>query len=281
MTPEPEKNTSPKHPYQRLQLQLAQLIHSVPAGDKLPSEPDLAKQMGVSRATLREAMRAFEGQGLIRRRQGVGTFVAGQAHVLESGLEVLESIETMAQKISLDVSVGDLDVRQIPATPEQGVLLQIEAGATLVQISRVILAENRPVAFLVDVLPQDVLSKEDLKNGFTGSVLDFLLKRGEPALSGASTTLVPEAAQAEIARALEIQRSDVLLSFTATLYTTTGRVVDLSSSYFLPGYFKFHVVRRLPGEVHQPVRFIDLERKVPKIYDSPVDPVSPLQTNSI
>ena len=65
-------------PFQRLQADLAKLIADTPAGSRLMSEPDLAKQMGVSRATLHEAMRTFETQGLIRRRQGSGTYVVGK-----------------------------------------------------------------------------------------------------------------------------------------------------------------------------------------------------------
>jgi GntR family transcriptional regulator len=97
--------SSSSHPYERLQASLANLIAMTPPGDKLPTEPLLARQLGVSRATLREAMRAFEGQGLIRRKQGVGTFVVGQAPVIETGLEVLESIESMSERIHLKVSM--------------------------------------------------------------------------------------------------------------------------------------------------------------------------------
>jgi GntR family transcriptional regulator len=46
---------------------------------------------------------------------------------------------------------------------------------------------------------------------------------------------------------LEVQRGDVLLKFISTLYTASGKIVDYSSSYFLPGYFKFHIVRRVGG----------------------------------
>ena len=74
-------------PFQRLQVDLAALIERTPAGSRLISEPDLAKQLGVSRATLREAMRTFETQGLIRRRQGAGTFVVGKVPVIDAGLE--------------------------------------------------------------------------------------------------------------------------------------------------------------------------------------------------
>jgi GntR family transcriptional regulator len=44
---------------------------------------------------------------------------------------------------------------------------------------------------------------------------------------------------------LEIQRDDVLLLFTARLFDDQSRVIDYSLSYFLPGYFRFHVIRRL------------------------------------
>ena len=102
-------------PFQRLQADLAKLIADTPPGSRLTSEPELAKQMGVSRATLREAMRTFETQGLIRRRQGSGTYKVDKFQVIEAGLEVLESLETMARRMNLEVSVSDLSIEQIDA----------------------------------------------------------------------------------------------------------------------------------------------------------------------
>jgi GntR family transcriptional regulator len=48
-----------------------------------------------------------------------------------------------------------------------------------------------------------------------------------------------------VAKALEIQRGDVLLHFSSLLYNASGAVVDYSLTYFIPGYFNFHVVRRV------------------------------------
>ncbi len=233
------------HPFQRLQNELAKLIQESNAGDRLPAEPELAKKMGVSRATLREAMRTFEGQGLVRRRQGVGTFVVGQLKVIETGLEVLESIETLAHRIGLPVSMGAVEVSEIKASYDEGDAMHISEGTPLVKVARVINAEGRPVAYLTDVLPKNILSESALKAGFTGSVLDLMLKNGSPRLSKSFTDIQAVSASAEIAKKLEIQRGDVLLLFIAHLYDENGVVVDYSSSYFLPGYFRFHVVRRV------------------------------------
>ncbi|MHB0924519.1 MAG: GntR family transcriptional regulator [Bellilinea sp.] len=233
------------HPYQRLQIELAELIEKTPPGERLLSEPMLAQQLHVSRATLREAMRAFEGQGLIRRRQGIGTFVVGRATVIESGLEVLQSIETMADSINLKVTMGALHINQIESDEKLANGLKVEVNTPLIKVERVILGDNRPVAFLVDILPENVLTPAELEVGFNGSVLDLLLQRGSPNLLKSYTEINAVAAPTDIARALEIQRGDVLLMFQAYLYDDLGRAVNFSKSYFIPGYFRFHVLRKV------------------------------------
>jgi GntR family transcriptional regulator len=230
---------------QRLHDNLARLINAAEPGHRLPSEPDLAQQLGVSRATLREAMRTFETQGLIRRRQGSGTFVTHPSMVIETGLEVLESIETLAQRIGLPVSMGQLKIDQRCATAEEGKALDLADGAEVVQIARVIHAEGRPVAYLVDTLPINVLNQSELEAGFTGSVLDLLLHSGTPSLISSRTEINAVTASTDVSRAMGIQRGDVLLRFNSYLYALDGRVVDFSFSYFLPGYFRFHVIRRV------------------------------------
>jgi GntR family transcriptional regulator len=233
-------------PFQRLQADLAQLIDRTPAGQRLPSEPDLAKQLGVSRATLRDAMRTFETQGLVRRRQGSGTFVVGKSQVLDSGLEVLESLETMASRLGLAISVSNLSVEQLAADEKTAGNLDLAVGAPLLRVRRVICADGRPVAYFVDILPEAVLRMDDLPADFRGSVLDVLLQRGD-ALTVSRADISATNAVADVAKALEIQRGDVLLQFVSKLYAGDGHVLDYSTSYFIPGYFRFHVVRRVGG----------------------------------
>ena len=234
-----------QYPFRRLQAELATLLGSLPAESRLPSEPELARRMGVSRATLREAMRAFEGQGLIRRRQGVGTFVVAKVPVIDSGLEVLESIEAIAQRTGMPVNMGELQVQQVSADEEHAKALNVPVGTLLTRVARVIYTDSRPIAFLEDTLPADILTTAEIESGFTGSVLDLLLRRGDPKLAQSRTDIRAIGATHKVARALQIQRDAVLLHFVAYLYSRDGRVVDYSFSYFLPGYFRFHVVRKV------------------------------------
>ena len=231
--------------FQRLHQELADIIATTPAGEKLKSEPELAAQLGVSRATLREAMRSFEGQGLIRRRQGVGTFVLDQKQNIESGLEILESIETQATRLGMDVKMGYLGINKITAGPDLSQKLNIREDATVVKISRVIWVSDHPVAYLIDILPENILSDDDLEKGFTGSVLDLIIKRGTFDLSHSKTYISAVPASSDIAKKVQLQRGDVMQKFEAYLIETSGRIIDYSESYFVPGFFKFHVIRKI------------------------------------
>ncbi len=231
-------------PFQRLQADLAKLIERTPPGQRLLNEPELAKQMGVSRATLREAMRTFETQGLIRRRQGSGTYVVGKVPVIDAGLEVLESLDTMARRMKLPITISDLRIEQVNADAETATGLGVAAGTRLTYIRRVIRADGRPAAYLIDILPATILDPGELPADFSGSVLDYLIARGDKlgvsrAVIGATNAL------ADVAKPLEIQRDDVLLRFESQLFDAKGVVVDYSVSYFIPGYFNFHVNRRV------------------------------------
>lgn len=233
-------------PFQRLQADLAKLINKTAPGKRLLNEPALSKQLGVSRATLREAIRTFEVQGLIRRKQGSGTYVVGRIKPIESGLEVLESIEKIAKRQGMQTAVSDLVVETIAMDEELKPLFKVSANSKLTQVRRIIRAEGRPVAYLVDILPENVLSVDDLPNNFNGSVLDFLLKRGDKLVQSRADVSAIDAT-AEVAKQLEIQRDNVLLHFQSQLFNNAGKMVDYSLSYFIPGYFHFHVVRKVIG----------------------------------
>jgi GntR family transcriptional regulator len=190
-------------------------------------------------------MRTFETQGMIYRRQGSGTFVIHPSQIFESGLEVLESIDTLAKRINLPISVSEIKVDHRRANDEEVQALSLPPGAQVIWLKRIILVEQHPIAYLVDILPDEILNRTELESKFSGSVLDLLIQRGTPSLSSSRCEINAVPAPTEVSRALHIQRGDVLLRFVAYLYTAAGRVIDYSFSYFIPGYFKFHVFRRI------------------------------------
>ena len=215
------------------------------ANGMLPSETDLSQRFEVSRATIREALSQLEQRGVVIRRHGVGTFIAPQAPRIDAGLEELESLETLARRIGLKTQMGDPVIEERTPTPVEIKCLQLNAEIPILSVSRVIRAGERPVAYLVDVIPTTVLRQQDLDHTFRGSVLDLMIQRKDLSLSHSRTDILIESADETIARKLHLQPGEPLHKLKAQLYTRDGRVVDYSQSYFVPGYFHFHVIRRV------------------------------------
>lgn len=228
------------------------ILASIEAGDLarpgdglLPSEAELSLRYDVSRATVREALSRLEQRGVIVRRHGVGTFVNVQRPLIESGLERLESLDTLARRMGMKTQMEDLIIEERKTSDNEAEHLKIVAGSPVLAVSRVIRIDDKPVAYLIDIVPTEILAKSELVDNFAGSVLDIFLKRGRPALSHSLTEIVMEDARDAVARHLHLRRGETLLKLDAQLFSADGRVVDYSRSYFVPGFFRFHVVRRI------------------------------------
>lgn len=234
-------------PYIQVEEAVAAMIAPMQPGDQLPTEPALAKCLGVSRATLREALRTFVERGILVRRQGVGTFVASRIPILEAGLEILESLDHMAQRLGLTTEVAHLESIERWATAAElnGLGLSEMQPVEVLAVDRVIIVGDEPVADLRDVTPLAYLRQADLDNTFNGSVLDLLLKRNYLMLSTSRTEIIAEEAEGRHAVRLNVKRGAALLKLTAQLYTYDEKIVDYSISYFVPGHYKFHVIRKV------------------------------------
>ncbi len=215
------------------------------ANGLLPSETELGQRYSVSRATIREALSQLEQRGVVLRRHGVGTFVAPVARKIDAGLEELQSLDTLAQRSGLETRMGQPAIEERAATEEELECLQAPAGTRVLSVARVILTGKRPIAYLVDIVPATVLSRRDLARDFRGSVLDLFTRRDDLPLSHSHTDILIESAGEAIARKLRLEPGEPLHKLAAQLFTRDGRVIDYSLSYFVPGYFHFHVIRRV------------------------------------
>ncbi|WP_035351351.1 FadR/GntR family transcriptional regulator [Fictibacillus gelatini] len=87
--------------------QLASLIESGqwPLNEKIPPEPELVEQLGVSRNTIREAVRALIHTGMLEARQGDGTYVRSQTDfgaAMERRLQKSDLLEIMEVRSCLE-----------------------------------------------------------------------------------------------------------------------------------------------------------------------------------
>ena len=130
------------------------------AGARLPSEPELAAELQVSRATLREALRAMELEGLLRRRQGSGTFVAEHPRMATS-LDVNFGVTDAIRAAGMTAGIVDGRHWVEPAPAGEAALLALEPGQDMLVIERVRTAEGKPVVLSRDLFPSRLVEGAD------------------------------------------------------------------------------------------------------------------------
>ncbi len=220
------------------------------AGDRIPPETELVAALGVSRVTVRAGLARLVERGLLERRRGSGTFLVrppGGAR-LRSGLERLETYTVHAERLGLELDCEALDVEDVGATPGEAAALEVPEGSPLVRVSRVLLMEGKPAAWMVDVVPESVLGAEEIRERFRpdAMLLDLLVSEGVPV--GFSQMFIEAAMLGPVdpvGGKLRLKEPSAALLLTQTMYLADGRPVQWSRDTFLPGNLNLHVVREL------------------------------------
>ncbi len=222
------------------------------AGDRIPPEAALVEDLGVSRVTVRSGLARLVERGMLERRQGSGTFLIRppEGARLQPGLERLETYTVHAGRLGLKLGSTNLRVEAVGADAEEAAALELSVGSPLVRVSRVLLVEGKPAAWMVDVVPAGVVSVERVRERFRpdAMVLDLLVSEGVPVGFGQlSIEAVLIAPDHPIGGRLGLTAPVAALSLTQTMHLTGGRPVQWSRDTFLPGNLDLRVVRELFG----------------------------------
>lgn len=112
---------------------------------QLPSESQLGKRFSVSRITIRRALQTVENEGLIYRRQGLGSFVRGKT--VEQGLVRLTDFVEDMRLAGILASSRVIATEHESADAETATALSVEAGTPVVRLDRLRLGDGEPIAF--------------------------------------------------------------------------------------------------------------------------------------
>jgi GntR family transcriptional regulator len=220
------------------------------AGDRIPPEAELVGSLGVSRVTVRAGLARLVDRGLLERRQGSGTFLvrppAGAR--LQAGLERLETYTVHAARLGLKLDSRSLYIESVGAEPDEAAVLEVPEGSPLARVSRVLLVEGNPAAWMVDVVPESVIDVRKVRERFRpdAMMLDLLVSEGVPVgFSQMRIEAIVLDSDIPVGDKLGLRTPSAALALTQTMYLTDGSPVQWSRDTFLPGHLHLHVVREL------------------------------------
>ena len=216
-------------------------------GSQLPPEMELLQMMGISRTTLREALRILEEQRFIRKRRGRGTFVMERAIIKDMSRNF--GITEMILQAGYTPGTRDFNIHLDKASKTLAEKLGIPDGAMTVVIERVRTANHTPVVWTRDIMPQNYLGNwTPTTTELDGvSLYECLERYANIRIVNGMASFTPVQAGRELAEKLSIQRNALLLLIEQVDNDQNGRPVLYSAEYHLTDKFNFIIHRKGPA----------------------------------
>ena len=126
--------------------------HVYPPGGRLPAESELARELGVSRATIRTVLTKFAAEGLILRKQGDGTYVNERIREVDTRYGGLWDFSRLIGANGYAAAIEPLSIEQRAPTPAEAAALGLPAAQPVVALVRLFLADDRPVIYAPNVI---------------------------------------------------------------------------------------------------------------------------------
>lgn len=252
MTPEPLA-AGPMPLYQQLKQRLRVEIArgDYKPGDRLPAEPELIQQFGVSRITVRQALSDLASEGLVVRRHGKGTFVAERPipHELVRLTDFVEDMELAGLAPSSRV----LNFTREPASTAVALALVLPVETEVVRIDRLRLADDNPIAYDTTWLPLRygaLLKESELSAETIYHVLEA--RYGIPVEQGVFS-FTAAVADASLAQALQVELGTALLVIERVSYTRNDDPVYVQRRYYRTDRVQYRAtLQRRTGQAGEP-----------------------------
>lgn len=233
--------------YYEIEQALRARIAALEPDEPLPSDAQLCAEFGVSRMTARNAVQRLVQEGLVYRVPGRGTFVADGGSHRHAG-KLIGFTDEMRRRGRVPAS-RLIERRLRRATQAERRRMRLPAGAKVVSVRRVRLADGQPIAVEHAVLPEAVAEHVLGADLESGSLHAALVEAGRPPSAGRGTIVV-ESATADDARLLGVKRATPLLVERRLIVDQSGNALELTESRYAAGRYAIDVdfVVVSPGE---------------------------------
>jgi len=213
------------------------------AGERMPSEPALSKDLRLSRASVRGALAHLENEGLVSRRHGSGTWVNSVRPLVRS-LHLNAGSDALIRSRGGTPGIAEMSWRQIEAPADVAERLSITPGTAVIHLYRVRTSDGVPVIVEYDYFPASLLPEAAVTLG--SSLYSFLSDVCGVDVTFGIANLEPVLVGEELAPVFGVDAAQLCLLIRQVDYDANERAVSYSSEHHLASAFDFQLVRQGP-----------------------------------
>lgn len=205
--------------------------------DQIPTENEFCEALGISRPTVRQALKELINEGLLTRRKPLGTFVS-QPKIDSYFFEQLASFMDEMKMLGLTPSTKLLSIQKEEATTEIKQALQLKDD-TVLHLSRLRFANNEPMVIVDTYLPYFMFPKLEQEDFETNSLYALLESKYNCIIQSVNRTIEATLATDEMAKLLDIPKHSAICTTTTTSYNQNDIPIEYSIAQYRGDRNKF------------------------------------------
>jgi GntR family transcriptional regulator len=214
-----------------------------PPGSRFPSEIELAHMLGISRVTLREGLRHLEEDGLIVRRHGIGTYVRNVAVKLISPLEQNLGLSEVISRSGFKPGLQGLNIRRGKADKYISQKLILGNRKNVVYVERIRTADEVPLVFTMDAIPEFVLAGQELTDDLGSSIYKFLEDRCGQQIMYGDARIETVKADSNLSKRLSVPINSVMILLEEIDYNQHNQPILFTREFYAKYVVEFTVRR--------------------------------------
>jgi GntR family transcriptional regulator len=211
--------------------------------NQLPTEKILAEKFNVSRATIRSALQSLEDENVIKKQQGVGTFLTHKNLQLKMRIDKIKGFYQLLSDSGYEASIREEGVFQESIKKKISKQLNVSGDSEVLIVQRTLLGDGKPAIHLCEYMPVASLTSkpkvEDLPDSIFEISEQFLSQRIEYSIS----EIIPSIVDGDMMKALGLPMGNPILRLEEIHFNRNNEPLIFSEVFVNDHIIRFNLIR--------------------------------------
>ncbi|MCD4672406.1 MAG: GntR family transcriptional regulator [Anaerolineaceae bacterium] len=210
---------------------------------RLPSESELAAELGVSRATIRTALARLGAEGLVSRKQGDGTYINQRILDVQTHIGEIWEFTRLIRVRGYEPTIIPLGIQQRPARKYEAEALCLAPLDEVFSVNRLFLADEKPFVLSENVMTLSLFCTDEMNLDATYSLHEFTERYCGQSIAYAIARIGSVVATPELAGHLRVNVGFPLLHDVETFYNKDEQPLIYANNYYNDKVIEMRLIR--------------------------------------
>lgn len=211
--------------------------------NQLPTEKILSEKFKVSRSTIRSALQSLEDDGVIKKQQGVGTFLTHENFLLKMRIDKVKGFYQLIRDTGHEPSIREEGIFQEPIDIKISKKLNVPDNTEVLVAKRTLLGDGKAAIHLREYIPVNLLIQMPSDSELPDSIFEiseqFLSQRIEYSIS----EIIPTIADSSMIKLLNLPKNFSILRLEETHFNQKSEPIIFSEVFVNDQIIRFNVIR--------------------------------------